>query len=291
MSVWPSMIYLMMTGSMVAAPLQQARGAEGVRAFNTAESRMFSILSGEAWELVLAHVERLDLEAEKMDRENHVLITERHRFGSSELEWLGTPEVDMPYRPREVEFHIFVSPFVEPARLYVGSVVRAMALSDRKRVRVIFNIPDVNSALVEQFEIALGQKGLPISRDVDERLELSLALRGEDHDPCQGITAQGFAVIDAEERLQPPKKIQITEIPIAYPAAARGAGVQGTVTVKLTILEDGAVVSPQLQDETRGYQLLSAALGPLSLLRYRPARLKGCPVPTLVDYTVRFQAR
>lgn len=59
--------------------------------------------------------------------------------------------------------------------------------------------------------------------------------------------------------------------------------------IKMTIGIDGSTGALQLGSTPPEPSMGVSALGAASLLRYRPARLGGCPVPTFMTYAVNFR--
>jgi protein TonB len=76
--------------------------------------------------------------------------------------------------------------------------------------------------------------------------------------------------------------------PPRYPSAARQAGVEGTVLVKLLVSERGEVESAEVARSSGSAQLDAAALAALRRWRFTPALDQGRPVQWEVRVPVRF---
>ena len=79
----------------------------------------------------------------------------------------------------------------------------------------------------------------------------------------------------------------VSQVPPMYPAVARAARVQGTVTLSAVIAKDGTVESLSL---VSGHPLLvPAAMDAVKQWRYRPYMLNGQPVEVMTQINVNFQ--
>ena len=86
-------------------------------------------------------------------------------------------------------------------------------------------------------------------------------------------------------------KVLNTELPFHYPAALYARRVQGNVTLRLYIDENGQVRSDSTRvEESSGHPGLdSAALKGSQELRFVPAKLRGDPMPATVLFPVYFR--
>jgi periplasmic protein TonB len=78
-----------------------------------------------------------------------------------------------------------------------------------------------------------------------------------------------------------------SEVKIPYPEEARRAGVEGTVTLSITIDHEGRVVKVTVLSGP-GYGLNEAARNALSRFRFKPAVKNGEPVSTEMKYSYTF---
>ncbi len=77
--------------------------------------------------------------------------------------------------------------------------------------------------------------------------------------------------------------------PPAYPPALRAAGLEGTVVVTYVVGVDGRVEAGSLSIESAGHALFGTAVeAALMEARFRPGRLRGTPVRSLVRQVIRF---
>ncbi len=245
---------------------------------------MFAIGSRQAWELTQRQLKELGFSFDKVDRKHQVVLTEWRATTAKGLEWLPAPRLPEQYRPDHVRFQVFVSPFAEPARVYVGSILGARKVGLPPGPGIAYNVKNLNQALMVEISKALGQDGLPIPADREERRRLALSLLENGAKGCLEQTSPPQGA-----KIKPPRKVPLSEFEVIYPPAAKDERVEGRVQVELTIREDGSVASPRLTSRALGHQLEASALGAASLLLYTPTKLGDCPVPTIMTYTLRYR--
>ena len=99
------------------------------------EGRMLRLPSAEVWGRVRAALDGLGLEVEEEEAEHQALRTRWYRPGRNKKRpWLESPTLPSGYERPRVQFLVYVSPFVEPARLYVGSALELERSQHRKAV-------------------------------------------------------------------------------------------------------------------------------------------------------------
>jgi TonB family protein len=103
--------------------------------------------------------------------------------------------------------------------------------------------------------------------------------------PARGVVAQASDA-GVPEASPPPAASVVPPEPIAgdeavYPEAARAAGIEGKVVLRLSIDAEGRVTSVDLI-ETPGHGLESAAAAAAMTLRFRPALRDGVPTPSRI---------
>lgn len=74
-----------------------------------------------------------------------------------------------------------------------------------------------------------------------------------------------------------------------YPMIAWAAGLEGTVTLEVTITETGQVEDPQIVVSSGHAALDEAALRAAPLCKWKPAMVVGRPVTALAQYQVAFR--
>lgn len=249
------------------------------------EGRLFPLRSREAWQRVQTRLEELGLSKEKLDRTNQVTITNWRNVDAKGMEWLRVPRLPEPYVAERVRFEVFVSPFAEPARVYVGSMMEARDRLAGSRARATtYNLAELNAALMAEITRVLGADGVPIPQESERRRQLALSALGDEADDCLRQ-----ASIPKDGKVTSPRKIPVSEFEILYPAGASEQRKAGAVRVEFSVLEDGGVTGVRLLDPPLGDPFEASAMGAASLLIYSPARRDGCPVPVVAIYTVRYR--
>lgn len=282
------MVALLLVATVAAGldltPVQGARSSSPALAGPASESRLFDIRSPQAWELVQKRLKELGFSPAKMDRAGHILLTKWREIGAKGMEWLPAPLAPQPYMAKRIRFEVFVSPFAEPARVYIGSLMEASETQTSSSAAA-YNVSTANKALMGEIAKAFGQDGVPIPPDAEQRRQLALSMRGAEADDCvrHGRPEGG--------KITPPRKFSISQFEVIYPAPALKDRIEGAVQVEFTILEDGAVTDVRLLGPPLGAQLEAAAIGAASLLLYTPAKLDDCHIPSIMTFTVRYRLR
>jgi len=106
------------------------------------------------------------------------------------------------------------------------------------------------------------------------RLNLALGIKG------------AFAIGEVD---CPP--IPIFQIPPVYPMSARIKGMEGWVTVRFIVNEDGRVSNIKVIKSYPKDRFDDAVISCVSKWRFRPATVEGIKVKTLVETTIRFKLR
>ena len=258
-----------------------ARGKAGP----ASEGRFFNLQSSEAWRLAQQRLSELGLATDKVDRANQVVLTKWRDFGAKGMEWLPAPALAQGYIAARVRFEVFVSPYAEPARVYVGSFIDVRQQGVPENRGAVYNNTAVSRALMSEIARALRADGVPIPRDPEQRRKLALSILVDAADRC---LQQGPPLADAKGPFKPPEKIPVSQFEMQFPLAAATRG-EGPVQAEFTVQEDGAVSDVHLLGAYPGYQFEVAAMGPLSLLLYSPAKVNGCPVPAVMTYTINYR--
>jgi protein TonB len=106
---------------------------------------------------------------------------------------------------------------------------------------------------------------------------------------CDREEAADTETIDPR-RDEPPVALD-AEPPVTYPPTLYQQGIEGTVTLKLYVTEQGGVVSDSTRvAESSGYpEFDSAAVAGVPRMRFAPAQRDGRPVATTFTQPVHFR--
>lgn len=94
------------------------------------------------------------------------------------------------------------------------------------------------------------------------------------------------AAYEIRGEVAPP--VAVARVRPVYPPAARIAGRQGAVRVRVVIGVDGAVGAVEVVEDGVGFGCADAALAAIRQWRFRPATLRGRPVAVYMEVTVMF---
>ena len=222
-------------------------------------SRMYRQSPEVVWREAQEVVAALGRAEEATDSESQILATEWARFDAADF---GLPAEESAGSgqaiPQEFQLHVFVSPFVEPARVHVGSI----SLGPNN---VQYNLGVAEEWFFRALEARLEENGQAIPRDPDLHRQAAASLLG---------TAES-CVQSPDDHVSAPSSLTAST-PIAR------QGTNAVVTLEVVISLDGAVTSSRVV-EVVGLDpdgmVVAAAAGAMSLWRYRPALSADCPIP------------
>jgi hypothetical protein len=279
---------LTMLASGPAAKAAQQPGPDAAAdSIPASRARMYAVDSAKAWAAARALVAELGLKADKTAAAEQFLATKWAPFRSKQRPDLAVFSTPSGLESEDFQLHVFVSPFAEPARVYLGSVVQ---FTGRPRPdgpvqhSVAYSSGQVEDWFFAQLERKLGEAGRPIPTALGARGELARTLLGDRAGPCLSPSRP-------KGDLAPPEKIKESVVEVVYPPAEREAWHQALVVTQSTVSEDGGVFGERILGEAPPPQFQVSVLGAVSLLRYRPTRLGACPAPAITTYTVNYKLR
>lgn len=247
-------------------------------------ARMYPVPSARLFDVLKALLKEYRFRFDEVDPWNGVLITAWRKWPRDSLPGLALPDSPVFEGFRRVQLHLFVPTVVEPARLYVGSLVYA----DVEGQSYMFHSTGVMEAwLYERVEERLGLEGAAIPRDAARRGRLAAELLGERAESDCAALAE--PLLPGSPGLSNPTVLRATTLEPAYPANTRGAADSKRVVLQATINEDGwiaGIVPLELPESNP--QCYEAAANAVAFWRYRPAMRDGCPVPVLFKVYVEF---
>ena len=227
-------------------------------------ARMYRQSSEAVWSEAQEVVDTLGRVEEATDVESQILVTQWVRFDAADF-GLPPPESAGPGQglPQEFELHIFVSPFVEPARVHVGSV--SIGLNN-----VQYNLGVAEQWFFRTLERRLGERGQAIPIDAGMHRWVASSLLGAP-DSCLDASPTDDATPQAPTRLT-----AIT------PMSPEPVSTDAVVILEVVVSLDGAVTSSramQVAGSDPDGKVVAAAAGAVSLWRYSPALWERCSVP------------
>lgn len=252
-------------------------GAGQLTSLPYSNARAYRQSSEMVWETVQEVADAWGLKTDTKDGPSHLLVSDWKRFsdfnGSPFFQAMPTLPADgAQLVPAEFQLHLFVSPFVEPARVYVATVLR----TDFEQNRYVHH--GVGFAATEFFrelEARLGSTGTTIP-----------VASSSGSNPCLATRGVGSPTADAVD-LTPVRRL--TDFEFLYPSVQSEA----LVILDVTIGFDGAVVASRVvsvngAEITPPEVFAQAAKNIVTLWRYRPAERDGCPVSVMATVVMSF---
>ena len=261
--------------SLVAISVQPV-GAGQLVSLPYSKARAYRQSSQMVWETVREVADAWGLKAETQDGSSRILVSEWKRFsdfdGSPFLQSLPTLSVDgAQLIPVEFQLHVFVSPFVEPARVHVATVLRT-ELDQNQYVHHGVAFPA--NEFFRELEAQLGATGVTIPVASPSESNPCLAARG--------IASETTGAID----LTPVRGL--ADVEVYHPAVQAEA----LVLLEVTIGFDGSVVASRVVSvngaDDHSEVFAQAAENIASLWRYRPAERDNCPVSVVATVAMSF---
>ena len=255
-------VYSVHAGQLAALPYSGARG--------------YGQSPAAVWDAVQEVADTWELKSATNDETSQVLVTEWKPFsdfeGSSFFQSLPTLPADgVQSVPIDFQLHVFVSPFVEPTRVYVGTVLRT---EFEQNEYVHHDVGFVGTEFFREVETRLGAAGVTISVD---------RARGS---PC---IAAGESGSPSTRPVDLALVRRLADFEFFYPASQSEA----LVLLEITIGFDGAVsgsrvVSVNGPEPVEAGVFAQAAENIVSLWRYRPAERDGCAVSVTATVAMSF---
>lgn len=182
-----------------------------------------------------------------------------------------------------LQLHVFVSPFAQPARVYVDSIV-AEGTTAKGAVKLIYGSAEVSAWFFRMLEERVAEKGRPMPKDPVERGRLAHKLGGPP--PCDAVLGPaggGNAGVARPRMISRPDPV--------YPLEDRKQRREAVITVEAALAEDGAVHSVVAEVRPDQEEMATSAKHAVTMGRYEPARAQGCAVPSVIEVPVSFKVR
>ena len=261
--------------SLVAISVQPV-GAGQLVSLPYSNARAYKQSSETVWETVQDLADAWGLKAAINDESSQILVSEWKRFsdfdGSPFFQSVPTLSLDgTQLVPSEFQLHVFVSPFVEPARVHVAAVLRTEREQDHY---VHHGVGFAANDFFRELEARLGATGVTIPVAGSSGSNPCLAARG--------IASPTIGTVDLTSVRR------LADVEVHHPAVQSEALVQLDVTIGF----DGSVVASRVvsvngaDDESEVFA--QAAENIVALWRYRPAERDNCPVSVVATVAMSF---
>ncbi len=246
-------------------------------------ARMYRSSAKQVWRELEALIKELKLGVAEIDRDSGALVTRAARFGKSDRRPPGPP-LGKGIEGQQFQFYIWVPQFIEPARVYVDSVVRS-------RARVHYRTVLPETWLFEKLEERLGEPGHLIPETYEHRCKLAGELAGEPtEEMCVGaVSKDGRPRMSGVGDVTNPVRVRAAYYKPVFPGREQSAGKQAKVVMQAVITEDGVVRDVEILQSTSKGDFEISAVQAVLFWRYRPAEVDGRPVEVYftirIDYT------
>jgi len=231
-----------------------------------ANARSYDQTSDVVWRTAQDIVSEWGLTSSAQDDASQVLISEWKPFGDFDESpfFQSLPSLvmgDAELVPLEFQLHLFVSPFVEPARVHVGSIIKTQ---DGQTEYMHHSVGFIGAEFFRELERRLGDTGEGIP---------ATAIHETVPCPAESVTSAGTEDLNLENVQR------LADFEVFLPLLRSGV----LVMLDATIAFDGSVTASRAisvnssefdNDDVFG----RAAQNVVSLWRYRPAQQAGCPV-------------
>ena len=245
---------------------------------------MYAVPHAAAWQALLDVVTEAKLGIDERREAQGLLITKsvevsRDRFG------VGPPDLPVPFDKAAVQFYVFVSPFAEPARVYVGSLVigssKAQVHDAPEASLVVYNSWALGTWLLARITQRLNVPAQLIPQTVDRRNALAQSLLPY-VDACLKPNRAHTGVVK--------DPVPIYRMDPVYPEDQLALRNTATVDVDGMVDEDGAFVPLRVRSDTPVSPTIEgAALAAAELWRFRPFQDGNCAAAGQITVELSFR--
>lgn len=248
---------------------------------------MYPVSTSDAWAALLKVTDQYDLKADSRVDDNGLLITralpvERRKFG------VHAGDISPTLRSGRVRLHVFVPPFIEPARVYVGSTMVAELARIENGTRasmLVYNVDQIGTWLLGRIAAQLKTEGRLIPQDPGRRASLAKSLLPGGNHRCLTLIEKN------SQPSSPAMPLPLHREQPVFPKA-RLDGTSRTVTVRSVVGEDGFAWPIGVTGGPTVDDYATTAMGAAALWRFFPRTIDGCPAVTpLITTQLSFRTR
>jgi hypothetical protein len=248
-----------------------------------ATARMYATSSSNAWTAVRNALNRLKVGTHYVSDEHHYLTTKWIGMTTPAGRIVGDLGLGADVKVNRFMLVAFVSPFVEPARVHVRSVVDVANRGRRGSQFLLYNLPAASQLVFRELENVATSRPLPISQIT--RAQIASALAPE-RSPCAtGLSAEQYEAAPT----QLPRRL--FDWAPSYPADSLAKHRNGIVGIEGHLFEDGTLLPIAVLNRPADDDLTAAALGAASLWHFTPASTEGCTRPLDIAIEIQFSIR
>ncbi len=245
-------------------------------------ARMYARPNKEVFQTLANLFDEWKLKPQHVDDDNQLLLITNRRLRQQSFP--GLEELRLPSGlPDRMTLHCFVSPAVEPARVYCNASLHQGGQKGLTGGRL-------ERWVLDRLDERLGTPGHTIPRGYERRAALARKLAATFTD-ADVLPEFSTAAITKTQPKTFPELHAKTRVKPRYPARKALAGKQGRLMYETLVQEDGALVVGRMLSREPAQGFDESSRMAFLFWRYQPARLKDGPIPYLSTATISFSLR
>jgi TonB family protein len=234
---------------------------------------MFSASSHDVWLQLRELVRELKLSTTRMEDDHQLLITRmvNYRRDLPDAQALGLPAGRLP---DAIQFHVYVTPGMEPARVAIGTIIQTRSMTNRRDSSLLYENVPASSWLLAKLASRLGAVPEAISSKPARRAEQAQRLMPPGaSDACS--QKEAVLLTRGAKGVQYPRAL--SEVKPIYPRNELDDRNQTKLVFSGEITEHGTltnVVHESPPDASETFKAASQLAA--RLWRFEPAQIDGC---------------
>ena len=244
-------------------------------AYPTSVGRMYAVSTERAWTDVLQLLKDAGFKMELKDDNGRFLVTQpvpvdKKRFGFALPDALANATRGL------IKLHVFVPKFIEPARVYVGSTLTAEVAGQRGTM-LVYSLEAFGDWMLARLSAKMGVPAYRIPQQPARRAALAKSLLRSTDDKCLTRIEKGEGPAATAANSMPARKLH--EVQVVYPRSGIVNEDESRLTLSVVIGEDGFPWPIGVATGSPTDDFAVTALGSMSLWRFTPLVIEGCPAP------------
>jgi hypothetical protein len=252
---------------------------------------MFPVASKEVWEHARRLVAELGFKAEKRKDSEYVLVSKWRRYDQRRFPTAAQLELPPHSRPTRLQLHLSSAHRLEPARLAIGVLLETQNADGR--VYRWYSAEAFERWFLDQLSARVGAPWTPLPATWEARIRQADRLRPAGlASPCpnsEGIHARTpprLKALGSDGAVHPEV---LSEVRPVFPRDTRDGPAKRVLLLEAVVTEHGTTSDLRLLDGPADSSPLDvSARGAVSLWRFQPALVHGCPVPVVVEIELTY---
>src|SRR5262245_40437628 len=251
---------------------------------------IYPVESQVAWTAIRAIAQELKLGAEKRNDKDQLLLTRWQRY-DSRFPPQDRLKLDVGHQAYDVQFHLYVTPGMEPARVAIGSILKTRNLQRREEGR-LYSHDVLSEWLLVRLSQRLAATPEALSLSAEGRAEQSRRLMPSGvTDTCAAVPAV-LVPRDGENSVSFIKPRPLSRIIPVFPREELEGRHQSQVQFEAEITEHGTLINVKHSNPTEvsdGFRRAAQLAG--SLWRFAPASVGACRSRITAVFSMNFVLR